>query len=107
MSAPVSSTTYEELDHDSSTRRERLETRISAEEKTLLKRAADLEHQSVTEFVRQSLRTTATETIRRHETMVLSARDSAAFVELLMNPPAPGERLRSAAKAHRELIGEQ
>lgn len=85
-------------------RRERLETRLTSEEKALLQRAAALEHQSMTEFVRQRLRTAATETIRQHETLVLSVQDMEVFVEALMNPPEPGERLRSAAAAHRALI---
>jgi len=86
-------------------RRERLETRVTAEEKALLQRAADLEDRSLTEFVRSSAHTAALDTIRRHEVMSLSAEDSAAFVEALMHPPAPGEQLRAAARAHRELIG--
>jgi uncharacterized protein (DUF1778 family) len=77
--------------------------RVSAEERALLQRAADLENRSVTEFVRTSARVASTAAIRRHERMVLSAQDSAAFVEALMNPLAPGERRRAAAKAHRDL----
>ena len=86
--------------------RERLETRVSTEEKALLQRAASLENRSVTDFVRSSARDAAIETIRRHEGMTLSATDSAAFVDALMHPAAPGERLRSVAEAHRDLIGE-
>lgn len=86
-------------------RRERLETRVSAEERALLQRAADLEDRSLAEFVRSSVHDAAVETIRRYEAMTLSARESAAFVEALMHPPAPGERLRAAAQAHRDLIG--
>lgn len=85
---------------------ERLETRVSLEEKALLQRAAHLENRSVTDFVRSSARAAAVETIRRHETMTLSARDSAAFVEALMHSAPPSERLHSAARAHHELIGE-
>lgn len=85
---------------------ERLETRVSADDKAILQRAANLEQQSVTDFIRSSARSAALETIRRHETWTLSAEDSAAFIEALMNPPAPGAALRAAAKAHRELIEE-
>ena len=105
MSAPTASVDKERAEQRHSARRERLETRVSSEEKTLLQRAADYEQQSITEFVRSSVRAAATDTIRRHETMVLSARDSMAFVEALMNPPMPGEGLRAAAQAHRDLIG--
>lgn len=85
---------------------ERLETRVSAEEKALLQRAANLENRSVTDFIRSSAHAAAKETVRRHETMTLSAHESAAFIEALMNPPDPGVRLRAAGQAHRELIGE-
>jgi uncharacterized protein (DUF1778 family) len=85
---------------------ERLETRVSAEEKALLQRAASLENRSVTEFVRSSARNAALETIRRHETMIISAEEAVAFVDALMNSPDPGDRLRDAAVAHRQLIGE-
>lgn len=85
---------------------ERLETRVSAEEKALLQRAAGLENQSVTDFVRSSARQAAIETIRRHETMTLSAEESARFIDALMNPPAADTGLREAAQAHHDLIGE-
>jgi AbrB family looped-hinge helix DNA binding protein len=106
-SVPMPATTIrDERTRRRSARRERLEKRVSSEERALLQRAADLENRSLTEFVRTSAGAAATETIRRHETMVLSARDSAAFVDALMNPPAPGACLRAAAAAHRDLIGE-
>lgn len=87
-------------------RRERLETRVTAEEKALLQRAADLEDRSLTEFIRSSAHDAAVQTIREHEVIKLTAEESAAFIEALMNPPAPNEELRAAFRAHRELIGE-
>lgn len=102
----ANATTHEERPRRRSLLQERLETRVSAEEKALLQRAASLENRSVTDFIRSSARAAATDTIRRHETMTLSAQDSALFIEALMNSPAPATRLRAAAQAHRELIGE-
>jgi uncharacterized protein (DUF1778 family) len=101
----ANSITHQDRRQREPARQDRLETRVTAEEKELLQRAAYLEHRSVTEFVRSSARAAAEETIRRHEMMTLSARESAAFVESLLNPPTPGERLRDAAQAHRELLG--
>lgn len=38
--------------------------------------------------------------------MVLTdPRDQAAFVDALLNPPAPGRRLRQAVRRHRKLKG--
>jgi hypothetical protein len=40
------------------------------------------------------------------QVMVLTdPRDQAAFVEALLNPPAPGRRLRQAVSRHRKLTG--
>ena len=101
----ANATVHEEHPRQRPTLQERLETRVSAEEKALLQRAASLENRSVTDFIRSSARAAAVETIRRYETITLSAQDSAEFVEALMNPPAPSVHLQAAAQAHRELIG--
>lgn len=84
--------------------RERLEARLSPEQKMLLERAAALEGRSLTDFVVDSAQAAALETIQRYEVIALTARDSRMFAEALMHPPAPNERLRSAARRHRELI---
>lgn len=90
----------------SARRRERLETRLSPEQKALLERAAALEGRSLSDFVVTSAQAAALATIERFEVIMLTARDSRAFMEALMNPPAPNERLRAAAGRHRLLIAE-
>lgn len=87
-------------------RPERLEARITPEQKALLQRAAALEGRSVTAFVVQSAAAAAEETIRRHETMMLTPQDSELFVRALLNPPEPNEHLRAAARRHRALFDE-
>ena len=87
-------------------RRERLEARVSAEQKELLQRAAALEGRSLTDFVVSSAQAAAQETIERHEVVTLTVRESTAFVEALLNPPPPNAALLRAAEHHRELIGE-
>ena len=87
-------------------RRERLEARVSLEQKTLLERAAALEGRTLTDFVVASAQAAALKTIERHQVIKLTARDSLIFAEAITNPPAPNERLRAAARRHRELIAE-
>lgn len=87
-------------------RRERLEARLSPEQKRLLERAAALEGRSLTDFVIASAQAAATETIQRYEVIALTARDSLAFADALMQPSAPNERLLIAARRHRDLIAE-
>jgi uncharacterized protein (DUF1778 family) len=87
-------------------RHERLEARVSREQKSLLERAAALEGRSLTDFVVASAHAAAMETIERHEVIALTARDSLAFTQALMHPPAPNEQLHAAARRHREFIAE-
>lgn len=87
-------------------RRERLEARVNREQKALLERAAALEGRSLTDFVVASAQAAALATIQRHEVIALTARDSAVFAQALTQPPAPSDRLRAAARRHRERVAE-
>jgi uncharacterized protein (DUF1778 family) len=84
-------------------RAERVEARVTREQKELLERAAALEGRSMTDFIIASAQDAAAETIARHELLQLSPRDQAAFVEALLNPPAPNAALRAAAARYRTL----
>jgi uncharacterized protein (DUF1778 family) len=77
-------------------RRERLEARVTREQKELLQRAAGLTGRSLTDFIVASAQRAAEETIRTHQVISLSARDSATFVRSLMEPPDPNEALVEA-----------
>jgi uncharacterized protein (DUF1778 family) len=87
-------------------RRERLEARLSPEQKALLERAAALEGRTLSDFVVSNAQAAAVETIRRYELIALTARDSLAFAEALATPSAPTEQLRAAARRHRALAAE-
>jgi len=85
-------------------RQERLEARVTHEQKELLQRAAALEGRTVTDFVVRSAQLAAEQTIDRHEHAVLNAQESQAFVEALLNPPGPNQALRDAAGHYRRAI---
>lgn len=85
-------------------RNKRLEARVTPAQKALIERAAALSGRTVTDFVVSSVQAAAEETIRTHEIVALTARESAAFVEALLNPPAPGENLRAAAQRYKEFM---
>ena len=82
----------------------RLEARISPEQKRLFERAADLQGRSLTEFVVRSTQEAAQEAIREHELISLTARDTKAFVNALLKPPAPSSRLKRAAERYHSLM---
>jgi uncharacterized protein (DUF1778 family) len=90
---------------DTRPRPERIEARLSSEAKAVIQRAADISGRSVSDFVVTSAMEAAEATIREHEIIVLSARDSLTFVEALLNPKGPNEALLAAARRHRELFG--
>ena len=76
---------------------ERLEARLTPEQKAILQRAADISGRSLSGFVISSAQAAAEETIRTHQVIELTARESEQFVNALLNPPPPNERLRAAA----------
>jgi uncharacterized protein (DUF1778 family) len=86
-------------------RPERLEVRLTADAKAIIQRAADLSNRSVSDFVVDTTLAAAKEKIREHDVFVLSARDSIAFVEALLNPSGPNEALLEAADRYREQFG--
>lgn len=89
------------------TRAERFDARLSAADKRLLDRAAEISGRSLTDFVLGSARDAALRTIERFEGMALvDPRDQAAFVDALLRSPAPNRRLRQAARRYRKA-GEQ
>lgn len=84
---------------------ERLEARITAAQKEILQRAAEIEGRSLTDFVISSAQETAKRVIREHDILVLTARDREVFVNALLNPPAPNEKLRRAVRRYRQRHG--
>ena len=78
---------------------DRMSLRIAAEEKSLLVRAAALEHTNLTEFVIRTAVANAREVIELSERQELTERDSLQGMDLLENPPEPNEKLMAAAFA--------
>jgi uncharacterized protein (DUF1778 family) len=86
-------------------RAQRLETRVTAEQKSLIERAAALQGRTVTDFVLTSVRDAARRAIEEHQQLELSLRDSEAFVEALLNPQPVSDRLRDTVRRYREATG--
>ena len=81
------------------------EARITEDQKALIQRAAELEGRSVTDYVVSSVQDAARRTVEAHEVMMLSAAQSRAFVDALLDPPPVGERLRDSVRRHRAAMG--
>ena len=83
----------------------RLEARVTAEQKTLIERAAAIQGRTVTDFVLTSVQDTARRAIDAHQQLQLSVRDSEAFVDALLNPQPVNDRLRETVRRYRETTG--
>jgi len=87
-----------------SRKEERLEARVTHEQKKLIARAAALRGFSVTEFVVASAQQAATETIKDFELLTLHEDARDVFVNALLNPPPPNEAGRAAAKRYKDQM---
>lgn len=83
---------------------QRLEARITAEQKEHLLDAAALQGKTLTAFVVDAAQAAADETIERHRVIKLSRAASIQFLEALANPPGPNERLRAAFDDYNEAM---
>lgn len=88
-------------------KRERLEARITSEQKRLLERAAAVSGQTLSEFVVGSARKAAEQTVRDCEVIALSERDSRALIDALLHPPAASPRLDRAIERYKAIMGDQ
>lgn len=87
-------------------RGQRLEARVTREQKDLLQRATDLQGRSLTDFVVASAQEAAIRAIQDMEMIRLNAAESRTFAEALLNPRKPSRALREAAKRYRALVGD-
>ncbi len=86
-------------------RNERLDARVTREEKEAIETAANLRGISYSDFVRTALREAALNTIRDYEQLSLSQESRKVFVDALLNPPKPNEKAMAAAKRFKREIG--
>ena len=82
----------------------RLEARISVELHAMLKRAAEIEGRTVTDFVIATVQAAAQQTIAQAEIINLSLADQQAFAQALLNPPEPATALRRAFERRKKLF---
>ncbi|QND65849.1 DUF1778 domain-containing protein [Mesorhizobium loti] len=88
------------------TRTARLEARISPDMLSVVKRAAEIQGRSVSDFVVSAAQEAAQRTIEETAIIRLSIKDQHALAEAIFNPPEPNEALRKAADAYKRLVVE-
>ena len=84
----------------------RFEARITSDTRALLKRAAELQGRSMSEFVISAAREAAQKAVADAEILMLSERDQLRlFTQALLNPTKPNGALSKALEKHDELFG--
>ena len=79
----------------------RIELRVGASAKELIQRAMAVTGLTAGDLAYEGARRVLDE----HERMVLAGADREAFLDALMSPPEPTERLIAALRRHRDLPG--
>jgi len=86
-------------------KQQRLEARVTPEQKRLIEHAATLRGTTVTEFVVASAQEAATNTIKDFEVLHLRDETREVFVNAVLNPPAPNHAARAAAERYKKQLG--
>jgi uncharacterized protein (DUF1778 family) len=82
----------------------RIEARIAPDALRVVRRAAELQGRSISDFVVAAAQEAAHRTIDEAQVIHLSVEDQRPFVELLLNPPVLAPALKRAKRAHARLI---
>ena len=84
----------------------RIEARLSPDALEIVKRAAEIQGRSVSDFVVTAAQEAAHKAIEETQIIRLSMEDQQRFVGLLLNPPPLSQALERARLAHSQMVVE-
>lgn len=82
----------------------RIEARIAPDALAVVKRAAEIQGRSVSDFVVAAAQEAAARAIEETQIIRLSVEDQRLFAEAILNPPEPTPALLRAAQAYRTIL---
>lgn len=82
----------------------RLEARISTDLHSMLKRAAELQGRTMTDFIVAAVQDAAQHAIKEAEVIRLSLADQECFAQALLSPPQPPPALNRAFARRSKLL---
>ena len=85
----------------------RLEARISKDLHATLKRAAELQNRTITDFVIDAVQEAATRAIEQTDVLRLTLADQEKFAQALLSPPKAAPVLKRAFVRRRKLLGSE
>jgi uncharacterized protein (DUF1778 family) len=83
-------------------RDQRLEARLTTDQKAMIERAACVQGRTVTDFVVSALQEAAKRAIEEHSLWKLTQEQQQVFIQALTDPPPPNSKLREAHKRYRQ-----
>jgi uncharacterized protein (DUF1778 family) len=82
----------------SALKKQRIDLRLSDEDKSLIEEAAAMTNQTITQFMVNSASARAAEVIEQHRRLILNEASWNQVMDAISNPPLPDNRLKRAAK---------
>ena len=86
------------------TRTARIEARIAPDVLAVVKRAAEIQGRSISDFVVAAAQEAAQRTIEETQIIRLSVEDQRAFAETILNPPPLAPAMQRAIERYRNLV---
>lgn len=83
-------------------RSERIELRTKPEVKSVIERAAQLRHTTLSAYLLESALQRAQDDLKQSETLMLGEQDRNTFFSLVSTPPTPNAALRALFKGAQE-----
>jgi uncharacterized protein (DUF1778 family) len=85
--------------------KDRIDFRISKEQKEFIKYASGLKgFKNLSEFVIYCINTEANRIVKEHEEILKTLEDKKIFIEAILNPPKPNDKLKEAYKSYQEYM---
>lgn len=81
----------------SALKKQRIDLRLTDDDKSIIEEAAAMSNQSITQFMVSSASERAVKVIEQHRRLVLSEESSNLVMDAISNPPAPNDKLKRAA----------
>ena len=85
-------------------KKQRLEARVTSDQKKMFMHAASLAGRTLTDFVIQALTDASKDIINENEIFRLSRKDTQAVMESLLNPAKPAKSMMAAKKLHDRMV---
>lgn len=84
---------------------DRIDIRISKQQKEMIKYASELKgFKSLSEFIVFCINNEANKIIQENEVVLKTLEDKRIFLDAILNPPAPNEKLKKALADYNKLI---